>query len=165
MPAKSQWLIRLPEILEELSALSMPVLDRALCERLFRLRRRRTIELLHRFGGYQAGRTFLIDRLELIRQLRDLRDSPEVLVELRRRQRLSDSLEKLRKYRVAESVQIRVVAQPPAFPEGMRLTPGELTIRFKRAEELLGKLYEIAQAAAGDFERFRATVEGTNAGA
>ena len=41
MPAKAQWLLRVPEILEELRALDVPVVDRAVCERLFRLRRRR----------------------------------------------------------------------------------------------------------------------------
>src|ERR1039458_5601050 len=45
MPAKAQWLLRVPEILAELAALDVPVLDRAVCERLFRLRRRRTIDL------------------------------------------------------------------------------------------------------------------------
>src|ERR1022692_2100735 len=65
MPAKAQWLLRVPEILAELAALDVPVLDRAVCERLFRLRRRRTIDLIRCFGGYQAGRTFLVDRPKL----------------------------------------------------------------------------------------------------
>jgi len=62
MPAKAQWLLRVPEIIVELNGLDVPVVDRALCERLFRLRRRRAIDLMGCFGGYQAGRTFLIER-------------------------------------------------------------------------------------------------------
>src|ERR1035438_304812 len=55
MPAKAQWLLRVPEILAELSLLDLPVVDRAVCERLFRLRRRRAIDLIRCFGGGQTG--------------------------------------------------------------------------------------------------------------
>ena len=58
MPAKAQWLLQIPEIVSLLETFEVPVVDRAIIERLFGLRRRRAIELLHRFGGYQAGRTF-----------------------------------------------------------------------------------------------------------
>src|ERR1700689_4352257 len=84
MPAKAQWLLRVPEILEELRALDVPVVDRAVCEGLFRLRRRRAIDLLRCFGGYQAGRTFLIDRPKLVAQLEQIRDSADFKMEWRR---------------------------------------------------------------------------------
>jgi hypothetical protein len=90
MPAKAQWLLRVPEILEELRALDVPVVDRAVCERLFRLRRRRAIDLIHFFGGYQAGRTFLIDRPKLVAQLEQIRDSPDFKMEWRRKDRLAE---------------------------------------------------------------------------
>src|SRR5689334_12786005 len=57
MPAKPAWLLHLSEIIEQLEAFDVPVVDRGIVERVFGLRRRRAIELLHRFGGYQAGRT------------------------------------------------------------------------------------------------------------
>ena len=60
MPAKPEWLLRLPEIRAELEHLEVSVVDRAMIERIFGLKRRRAIELLHQFGGYQAGRTFLV---------------------------------------------------------------------------------------------------------
>ena len=75
MPIKKTWLLRLPEIREELSAMKVPVVDRAIFERLFGVRRRRAIQLLHFFDGYQSGRTFLIDRLALIEQLAPLEAS------------------------------------------------------------------------------------------
>jgi len=62
MPAKALWLLQIPEIVSLLETFDVPVVDRAIIERLFGLRRRQAIELLHRFGGYQAGRTFLVDR-------------------------------------------------------------------------------------------------------
>ena len=55
MPAKPEWLLRLPEIRAELEHLDVPVVDRAGIEHIFGLKRRRAIELLHQFGGYQAA--------------------------------------------------------------------------------------------------------------
>ena len=51
MPAKAMWLLQIPEILSQLETFDVPVVDRAIVERLFGLRRRRAIELMHRFGG------------------------------------------------------------------------------------------------------------------
>jgi allophanate hydrolase subunit 1 len=50
-----------------LEACALPVLDRASFEQEFGLRRRRAIELMHGFGGYQAGRTFLGSLQELLK--------------------------------------------------------------------------------------------------
>src|SRR4029077_8723306 len=44
MPAKAPWLLRIPEIAAMLEILDVPVVDRAMVERLFGLRRRRAIE-------------------------------------------------------------------------------------------------------------------------
>ena len=51
MPAKALWLLHIPEIIAMLETFDVPVVDRAIIERLFGLRRRRAIDLLHRFGG------------------------------------------------------------------------------------------------------------------
>ena len=68
MPAKPEWLLRLPEIRAELEHLDVAIVDRAGIERIFGVRRRRAIELMHQFGGYQTGRTFLLDRVRLLIQ-------------------------------------------------------------------------------------------------
>ena len=99
MPTKKTWLLRLTQIREELTAMDTPVIDRAVFERLFGVRRRRAIQLMHYFDGYQAGRTFLMDRLALLRQLEPLEASAEFALEQRRRQRLVESLEKVRRSR------------------------------------------------------------------
>ena len=85
MPTKKTWLLQLITICEELTAMDVPVIDRAVFERLFGVRRRRAIQLMHFFGGYQAGRTFLLDRLALLRQLEPLEASAEFALEQRRR--------------------------------------------------------------------------------
>jgi len=166
MPAKAQWLLRVPEILEELSALDVPVVDRAVCERLFRLRRRRAIDLIHSFGGYQAGRTFLVDRPKLVAQLEQIRDSPEFKMESRRKERLSERLEAIRRLQTGARVAIPVAPETlsqrlPDLPSGIGLSPGELHIRFRTSEELLSKLFALAQAIANDYEAFeKRTTEG-----
>src|SRR4051794_36853776 len=88
MPARAVWLLKIPDIVALLESFVVPVVDRAIVERLFGLRRRRAIELLHRFGGYQAGRTFLIDRKILIEQLEHLTEGAEFQMESRRKERL-----------------------------------------------------------------------------
>lgn len=159
MPAKAQWLLRVPEILEELSALDVPVVDRAVCERLFRVRRRRAIDLMRSFGGYQAGRTFLVDRPKLVALLEQIRDSPDYNLEWQRKDRLADRLEAIRRLRAGARVAVPVKAEVltrrlPDLPEGVGLSPGELRVKFDSPEELLGKLFALAQAIANDYEAF-----------
>ena len=159
MPAKAQWLLRVPEILAELSALDVPVVDRAVCERLFRLRRRRAIDLIRCFGGYQLGRTFLVDRPMLIAQLERIRDSPDFEMEFRRKERLTERLDAIRRLqagaRVAISIEPETLSQRlPDLPEGVGLSPGALHIQFQSSEELLSKLFALAQAIANDYEAF-----------
>lgn len=58
MPANPAWLLKIPQIIAMLESIDVPVVDRAMVERLFGLQRRQAIELLHRLGGYQAGEPF-----------------------------------------------------------------------------------------------------------
>ncbi len=164
MPAKAPWLLMIPAIIEQLEACDFPVLDRASIERLFRLRRRRAIELMHGFGGYQAGRTFLIDRRQLIERLRGLAEGQDFLAEARRKERLAEKIDQMRRQHAGASVRIAVA--PDAWSRkmeglapGVELQPGHLHVQFAGAEDLLAKLFELSQAAANDFDRFRETAE------
>ena len=147
-----------------LESFDVPVVDRAVVERLFGLRRRRAIELLHRLGGYQAGRTFLVDRRQLIEQLKRLAEGDDFQAESRRKERLDQKVDQLRRHRAA--AQVKIPVQPDVFSRrmadlapGVDLEPGHLHVSFSGAEDLLSKLYELAQAAGNDFERFRAAAE------
>jgi hypothetical protein len=158
-------LLRVPEILAELSGLDVPVVDRAVCERLFRLRRRRAIDLIRCFGGYQIGRTFLIDRPKLVEQLEQIRDGPDFKMEWRRKERLAEKLDAIRRLqagaRVAIAVEPEVLRQRlPDLPPGVSLSPGELHVQFLSAEELLAKLFALAQAIANDYETFEKRTSG-----
>jgi len=162
MPTKKTWLLQLITICEELTAMDVPVIDRAVFERLFGVRRRRAIQLMHFFGGYQAGRTFLLDRLALLRQLEPLEASAEFALEQRRRQRLVESLEDLRRSRAGARVSIPVkpTPNPTQLPDCVYLNRGTLWVEFENVQDLLAKLYQLSQAAAADFEGFRVAAEG-----
>jgi hypothetical protein len=161
---RKTWLLRIPEIREELAGMEVPVIDRAVFERLFGVRRRRAIQLMHYFGGYQAGRTFLLDRVQLMGQLEPLQASAEYVLEARRKQRLTEALERVRRHRAAARVVLPVDAtrldgRLVDLPDGIQLEPGSLHVEFRKAEDLLAKLFELSKAAANDFEAFRNAAE------
>ena len=164
MAAKRQWLLRVPEIRQDVAALDVPVLDRALCQRLFRVGWRRAIDLMHTFGAYQTGQALLIDRTVLLRQLEALEAGTEFAIEQGRKQRLLDSLEKVRRHRAAAAVRIPVAAEAEErsvarLPAGIVLQAESLHVAFHGAADLLSKLYELSQAVGNDFEAFKAIVE------
>ena len=165
MPAKPEWLLRLPDIRAELEHLDVPVVDRAGVERIFGLKRRRAIELLHQFGGYQAGRTFLMDRARLLVVLQSLESGEDYTAEKRRRERLGDVVEASREHLISTRVQIPVhaAAVRPSLDRlapGVLLMPGMLSIEFRHRVELLEKLYWLAQAISHDFEKFEELLPG-----
>jgi hypothetical protein len=165
MPAKPEWLLRLPEIRAELEHLDVPVVDRSGIERIFGLKRRRAIELLHQFGGYQAGRSFLMDRARLLEALQSLESGEDYTAEKRRRERLGDVVEASREHLILTRVEIPVhaAAMRPSLDRlapGVLLMPGMLSIEFRHPVELLEKLYWLAQAISHDFERFEELLPG-----
>jgi hypothetical protein len=147
--------------MEQLTSLEAPVVDRAICERIFGVKRRRAIDLMQRFGGYQAGNAVLIDRLELIRQLQIMAESPDADQERARKKRLSTELVKLEKHRRAAAVRIQVGPEAASctvadLPHGVSLGSGRLTVEYNGIEQLLARLYELSQAVANDFDGFSA---------
>jgi hypothetical protein len=165
MPAKPEWLLRLPEIRAELEHIAVPIVDRVGIERIFGLKRRRAIELMHEFGGYQTGRTFLVDRARLLEALQSLESKEDYTAEKRRRERLGDVVEASREHLMSMRVLIPVRAAAARasldrLAPGVLLLPGILTIEFRHPIELLEKLYGLAQAIAHDFEKFEGLLPG-----
>jgi hypothetical protein len=164
VPRKSEWLERLPAILTQIRALPAPVVDRATVEGLFGVRRREAIRLLHRFGGFQAGKTFLISRDELLRQLDNLEATDDFRAESKRRRRLADDLATMREDVTARRVPIAASHQTTSgsikqLGPNVRLKPDRLEIEFKSPEELLTRLFELARTIASDFEGFTKLLE------
>jgi hypothetical protein len=133
-----------------------------MCERLFRIRRRRAITLMQEFGAYQAGRTLLIERTAMIDKLEALQQGQEFERERKRKQKLSDGLDELHRHRTA--VRIPVLApelrkQLPELPAGVHVHDRELTIEYTNVEQLLQRLYELSLTAAADFDAFVTAVD------
>ena len=100
----------------------------------------------------------------LIENLRRVAAGAEFERESRRKERLDGAIDQLRRYQAAARVSIPVPADVFSrklkdLSEGVALEPGHLHVIFSGAEELLGKLYELAQVASNDFERFHTAAE------
>jgi hypothetical protein len=164
--AKPSWWLHIQEIRSMLADVRLPVIDRAAVEQLFGLRRRQAIELMNRFGGYQAGRTLLIGRDQLIAQLDAIAAGDDFQQETARRERLAATVESVRRTRESESVRIPIspaifATRMATLGAGVQLRPGKLEIEFAGPEDLLRKLFALAQAVANDYAGFERAAVGT----
>jgi hypothetical protein len=151
MPRKPDWYQHLPSALAMIRTFPAPVVDRAGLEILLHVSRRAAIRLMHRFGGYQAGRTFLIARDDLVRQLEAVRDGDPYQWESRRRERLDGALKKKIVIQITKTAEDRKLLN---LPLGVSLERRRLEIRFESTEELLRQLFEFSQAISADYDSF-----------
>src|SRR5215212_10410866 len=112
MPTHPQWFLQLESALEALRASSALVIDRAGLEKLFGVSPRTAVRLMNRFGGYQSGKTFLIGREDLIRALEGIQTDEAFAFESRRRQRLIEDLENVRRNLRSRHVKLPVAPEP-----------------------------------------------------
>lgn len=166
MPAKPVWLLRVPEIISEVRSLAgAAVIDRAAFERLFGVRRRRAIDLMQQVGGFQCGRTHILQREELLSWLERVQAGDGFKAEQRRKQKVAEQINELHRRRGAANIHIPVLPQiRTELPAGISLRPGEMAVSFTTTEDLLARLYAIATAAADDFDSFTAIIEGVPTG-
>jgi hypothetical protein len=164
MPAKPAWFHRLDLILSELRALDSDYLDRLAVERIFSVRDRRARQLMAGLPCLQIGNAVAVSRAALIQRLETMSAGDRFQWEIRRRARVIESLETLRKH--AASIKVQVPA-----PAGVRdrlfdnlsaeieFRPGELRIHFAGAADLAAKLFELSQAMANDWDTFVKAVD------
>ena len=151
MAAQPAWLLQLPAIRATLSELTVPVFDRPVIEAVFGVRRRRAIELMHRFGGFQAGKTFLVERASLLRQLEVVEQGGDFAHERARRRRLSENLDRAQALVRARAVPIAPSEGAAAdLPATVQLRPGEMRIDFNGVVDLLRQLLAVAIAVQND---------------
>lgn len=168
MPDQPSWIDRLPDIAHSLEAPDAPpFLDRPAIERLFGLRRRQSIALMHRLGGYQVGKTFLVDRQTLLAFLEDPLRRHVADVEARRFRTVGERLALAREERHFR--RISIPASPPVFkidldtlPAGIDIGHRKLTVHFDHPRELIEKLFALSQALAKEYEAFEAAWESAN---
>jgi hypothetical protein len=164
MPAKPCWIHRLPEIMEQIEKMDVPLLDRRIIEKLFEVRPRRAQLLLREFSAYMLGNSMVIERQALLARLEELGRRDTSAQEQRRRARVAEALEQARSELAGRKVRIPVARdvvrrQFSGLPPEIRFEGDELHIRFHGAEDLLGRLYELSQAILDDYQRFKTLVE------
>ena len=167
MPDRPTWIHRVAEILAWLeSDQAPPFLHRGLIEAVFRLRRRQALRLMEQAGGYQAGRTYLIDRSQLAQFLRT-RDSRTVGQAVQRKVRLEDKIDETRRQLEAQRLRVRIdpdlgrtARALPGLPPGIEsVAPDRLQISFYGPEDLISKVAALAAFAVHEPSRFREMFE------
>lgn len=118
---------------------------------------------MHRFGGYQSGRTFLIDRASLLSRLEEIERGADFGQESVRKTRLVEELD--RTSRALPGRKVRIQASPDVINRrladlpAVSLRPGELKIEYHGTEDLLRNLLELAMAIQNDYARFEEICE------
>src|SRR6185312_11990890 len=139
MPAQTSWYLRVPEIVAQLhSPGAPPFLDRPAIENLFRLRRRQAIRLMGTCGGYQVGKTYLVDRASLLRFLDALTRTGLVEEARTRKRRICEALDESANIVAAQQTRIRIDSnlrsRPADLPPGIELIgPGRIQICYEGA--------------------------------
>jgi hypothetical protein len=170
LPNQPTWLERVPDILAKVqSEKTPPILDRPAVEGLFGIRRRQAIALLHRFAGYQVGRTFVVPREAVIEFLQKIVATGALEEAAAKKASVLECLGEAR-----QALQLPSISLPSTtklshvtfdgLPPGIRLQPDELTIQFHGAADLLQKLLSLSQALANDFETFELTLASGGSG-
>jgi hypothetical protein len=156
MPDLPSWFPRIPELIAEIQPLPSLLLDRFTIERLFGVSRRQAIRILHSLGGYQVGRTYVVEKDVLLQHLQHLQQTGTVDRSVRRRQRVWQLLRAQQQHWAARHVEV----QPPSLPPGSSLAFGVtieqhcLTVAFQNPADLLQKLYSVVTMLADDYAGF-----------
>ncbi|MGA3093613.1 MAG: hypothetical protein ABSD75_33950 [Terriglobales bacterium] len=166
MPDLPTWIERVPGLLASLQQPdSPPFFDRSSIERLFHLRRRQAIHLMHKIKGYKLAGAFVVDRGDLVRFLGE--SLPPSRQARERKRAVGEWLAEAHQ-EVAGKRRILIPIRPDVarrkiqgLPAGIDLGPGRLTIGFLEPAELLEQLVELSQALANDYATFEAAVKPT----
>jgi hypothetical protein len=165
MPAKPAWFSKLDEIIAELQAFPRPAIDRRTLEFLLGVGPRRAQQIMAGCITERVGTSSLADRDLLIGHLLALAEGDSGYYERRRRNKLADTLEELRRAWLARP---KVLVEAPVsvinqefddLPDGIELAPGRITVRFSDSRQALEKLLALAMAIGKDMERFERLTE------
>ena len=159
MPATPRWLLAIPDAIRQLDALDRDLLTRRDLEQLFGVSRARAATLMQTFGAALTGYQRTLPRTTLLRQLRTQRARGAFRGEVARRDRLVAEL------RTARVTGIRVTlpaetldATLASLPEGVSVSRDRIEVRFRGAQDAVGRLFALAQALTHDYEQFEALV-------
>jgi hypothetical protein len=164
MNAAPSWFHRVPAIIEQLALTPISHLDRSACEELFDLRRSAAGKMMLRLGAQQIGKSLVIARPVLIARLREVMEHPSWDWTDQRRQRIREVIETAAKDRTV-LIKTDPKLKGRAFDDlpGVTLVDGRLTIDHFGPQDLLLKLWALAQAISADPDRFMAQAKAIGA--
>jgi hypothetical protein len=160
MPKPVDWTPLVPDALTALRQMTAPVVDRTTLETLLKIQRRTAIRLLHQLGGQQLGKTLLIPREQLIRELeaylpRDAAAMPaHTASQIRRLHREAESF-RFPDVRGSE----RRTAE--GLPAAVQLGLGRLTIEVADLRDLCAQLWVLLETCKDDWEGVEKKLEGS----
>lgn len=117
---------------------------------------RRAQQILRFCVVRRIGTSLVADRDDLIAFLKELASGDTAYYEKRRRQKLAQTLSQ-----PAVLVEAPVTVQQQEFanlPEGVALSPGNISIAFSSPSEALQRLLALAMAIGNDFNEFERIV-------
>jgi uncharacterized protein YbjQ (UPF0145 family) len=160
MPDRPLWYTRLEAAIRELERLPYPWVDRQALETVLGIGRRRAQQILAPLVRHTIGKSGLAPRQDVIGHLRRLAAGEPAHYENRRRERFRAALERMYQEALERP---RVLVEAPAsitrqefedLPDGVRLGPGEISVRFRDKEEALQRLLALAMAIGNDPDGF-----------
>ena len=134
MPATPRWLLAVPDAIRQLETLDRDLLTRRDVERLFGVSRARAAQLMRTFGAAHAPGG-----------------------------RAPPGAAHRGSIRVAVPIEA-LEARLAGLPEGVTVEAGRIEVRFRGAQDAVGRLFALAQALTHDYEQFEALVEEGDAG-
>ena len=150
----------MPAALAALRQMTAPVVDRTTLETLLKIQRRTAIRLLHQLGGEQLGKTLLIPREQLIRELEAFlpRDDAELPArtpsQIRRLHREAEQF----RFPGVRGVERRTVERLPA---AVQIELGRLTIEVADLRDLCAQLWVLLETCKDDWEGVERKLEGS----
>ena len=118
------------------------------------------------FGAGRTGHILTLPRAELLRQLRRHRKRAAFRGEEARRDRVVTEIRKARLTGIRVALPVEALeARLAGLPAGVSVEPGRIEVRFRGAQEAVGRLFALAQALTHDYEQFEALVDGATPGA
>ena len=158
------WTPLVPAALTALRQMTAPVVDRTTLETLLKIQRRTAIRLLHQLGGQQLGKTLLIPREQLIRELEAFlpRDDAEMPAhnlahnpsQIRRLHREAEHF----RFPDVRASERRTVERLPA---AVQLGLGRLTIEVADLRDLCAQLWVLLETCKDDWEGVEKKLEGS----
>jgi hypothetical protein len=166
MNVNPSWFKRLPEIIRIVEEFPEQMLDRMAIEALFDLRIQAAIDAIRQLGGHKLGQSWVISKRTLLLNLYGVREGERFQADTRRRRRVAVEIGHLRENHRARQVVIGTESefrgQHIEDLPGVLLGKRELRIEHSGHDDLLRKLFGLAQAIAADPVSFEHLLSSAN---